>query len=308
MRQLLDFGVENAGGAPTFTTFRRVDTLVPVTPPPIVEIGDGLYYFDSTIDGRIVYKAALNGVIQDGEIDSVVPAPATPVFSTSDRDLVNMCLAEHLSTTTQVVDLTNDQTVEAKNARVFIARARDEALAMYRWKWAERRAALAQLTGTGDWWDSVGNDWGFVYAPPADCVKPQELYSGLRNPGPQDLERFDYIANAAGTGMVIACDVAPQTVAPKSPVLFYTARIVDVTQYPAHFVALFSAWLASYLAMPVIGAESGQVAKKAALLAARLAFNDAVRLDIGSRVRDPIPPSPSLAARGYSRRVPTWRP
>lgn len=80
MRYVLDFGEANAGGAPTFAIYKRLDTLANLTPPAITEItpGHGQYYFDvdwSTVGvDSITFKAELNGIELSDVISGVLPA------------------------------------------------------------------------------------------------------------------------------------------------------------------------------------------------------------------------------------------
>lgn len=85
-RYVLDFGVANAGGAPTFASgfFKRLDTLADIAAPTIVEIASGEYYFDydwalapSGVD-TITFKVILGGV-ELSDVISSVAAPGTPV-------------------------------------------------------------------------------------------------------------------------------------------------------------------------------------------------------------------------------------
>lgn len=46
MRYVVDLGSGNAGLSPTFSIFKRLDTLVALSAPSISAIGNGLYYFD----------------------------------------------------------------------------------------------------------------------------------------------------------------------------------------------------------------------------------------------------------------------
>lgn len=77
---VLDFGAVNAGGSPTFSTFKNAATNASLTPPSITEIGDGLYEFTFTwstaypnVTG-IIFKATLNGV----ELSDVITSVAQP--------------------------------------------------------------------------------------------------------------------------------------------------------------------------------------------------------------------------------------
>lgn len=83
MRYVLDFGIANAGGAPTFVEFRRLDTLEVVASPAITEIEDGQYYFDfdwaTTLATSISFKATLNGI----ELSDVISAPSVAFAGTT---------------------------------------------------------------------------------------------------------------------------------------------------------------------------------------------------------------------------------
>ncbi len=79
MRYVLDFGAANAGGAPAFTLYKRLDTLADMVSPAITEIGGGEYYFDvdwdSTLATSISFKVELAGV----ELSDVVSAPDSEI-------------------------------------------------------------------------------------------------------------------------------------------------------------------------------------------------------------------------------------
>jgi hypothetical protein len=75
MRYFLDFGAANAGGAPTWTLYKRADTLADLAQPVIGEVGSGQYYFDVDWDTltatSITFKAELGGI----ESSDVISAP-----------------------------------------------------------------------------------------------------------------------------------------------------------------------------------------------------------------------------------------
>lgn len=79
MRYVLDFGSANAGGAPAWVTFARLDTLAALPQPAFTEIGGGQYYFDvdwSTVSATsIAFKASLGGV----ELSDVIETPTSTV-------------------------------------------------------------------------------------------------------------------------------------------------------------------------------------------------------------------------------------
>ena len=83
MRYVFDFGSANAGGAPTFDFFIRLDTLAALTQPTIIEIGVGEYYFDYDWNTApagvtsIAFKAVLNGVELSDVISGGPPGAVT---------------------------------------------------------------------------------------------------------------------------------------------------------------------------------------------------------------------------------------
>lgn len=221
---------------------------------------------------------------------------------TTDLEIANMALA-NIGHTVQIGNLTSDSTTEARNARLFLDSEREILLGSFDWNFARERAVLVQATGTGDWWNSVDDDWDYVYSLPANCVEPRYLYPGTRNPTPQEREPFERARNAADNGFVLLCDVKPVTSGDKAPVLFYTARITVVSEYPQPFVSLFAWALGWRLAVPVMGEERGEAKRKEIGRYVTAAYVDAVRCDVQSKGRDQEPPTPSLAARGVS-----WTP
>lgn len=220
----------------------------------------------------------------------------------TDVDIVNMALGAYLGHTVRVGSL-SDSSPEAKAASLFLDSDREICLEAHDWKWARKRVALTQVTGTGDWWNSVDDDWDYVYSLPADCVQPRYLYPGTRNPTPQEREPFERLRNAADDGYVIACDVAPVTTGDKAPILFYTARITTVTQYPQWWIRFLAAKLALDIAKPVLGDDKARAKEQELLGFVRMEFVNAVAADSHTRGADQEPPTPSLAARGV-----TWQP
>jgi hypothetical protein len=74
MRYVLDFGSANAGGAPVFTVYKRLDTLANLAQPAITEIGGGQFYFEvdwTTVAATsITFKAELAGLEQSDVISA----------------------------------------------------------------------------------------------------------------------------------------------------------------------------------------------------------------------------------------------
>jgi hypothetical protein len=100
MRYVLDFGTANAGGAPVFSTYKRLDTLADLAQPAIVEVGDGQYYFEvdwSTVAATsITFKATLNGI----ELADVISSPSGSVLGTATASAATSSTAGYSTVTT----------------------------------------------------------------------------------------------------------------------------------------------------------------------------------------------------------------
>lgn len=221
-----------------------------------------------------------------------------------DNAVVNQALA-NLGHTVQVTSIDADVSTEAKSALLVFDRERDLALGLYRWKWAEKRAVLVESVGAGAWWDNVHQLWDHVYALPADCVVPRILSPGGRyelaptEPG----NDFDVTFDSAGTAKVLVCDVDPVTTGTsQEPLLLYTARVADAALYPEPFKAFFAWCLALALARP-LKKDRAREAVQECLAGRSISFRDAWVFDRASFKPPLPPPSPSMAARGASRRL-----
>ena len=147
MRYVIDFGTANAGGSPTFSTFKNLDTLADITPPPITELGDGQYYFDWTwlpsVASSIAFKAVLAGIeLADVIASDSLALPGGPAAGNGqwDREQI-IAYVKHLlfedAATTSIATLANLQTsVDVANRTV--------------WQLAVRTAPSLFETRTGD--------------------------------------------------------------------------------------------------------------------------------------------------------------
>lgn len=83
MRYVVDFGNANAGGAPAFTIYKRLDNLDDVAAPPVTEIAGGQYYWSvdwaTMLATSITYKLELAGI----ELSGVISAPNIAVPGTT---------------------------------------------------------------------------------------------------------------------------------------------------------------------------------------------------------------------------------
>lgn len=90
IRNVLDFGIVNAAGSPSFTIFKRLDTGATVTAPPIVTLGSGLFYFDYAFPSGITavtFKAVV-GAVEMSDVISATPVVGMAGFKTA-GEIVN---------------------------------------------------------------------------------------------------------------------------------------------------------------------------------------------------------------------------
>ena len=215
---------------------------------------------------------------------------ATP---TTDLELVNIALSK-IGHTVQVVNLSTDDTLEARTARIFLDIDRDRALGVYRWKWADQQKVLTEVT------TEAHDRWAHLYSRPTDYVVGRQIYPNARLVNPEIEIPFDGdVIKKDGTGKLIGCDLAPVAAQADGtggePLMFYTARISTVAIYPQMFVDFFTWLLASSLAMPLVRERK---VREDALKETRLSLVEAIRVDLMSSRKDVDPATPSAASRG----------
>ena len=89
-RYVLGFGSTNAGGAPTFLQFIRLDTLAALSQPTIHEIASGDYYFDwdwATSPAQSVAFVATLGGVELADVISGLPPPGTTTATAASNSL-----------------------------------------------------------------------------------------------------------------------------------------------------------------------------------------------------------------------------
>lgn len=155
----------------------------------------------------------------------------------------------------------DEATAEARACNQFYAHVRDVLLSAYPWRFANKTAALAEVTN-----DKPGT-WGHAYVRPNDCLK-------VRWVRPVYGEETFYVQDGTCEGNATARHQYPfelegsRIYTNLSPALLrYTARIEDATKYPPLFVDALAWHLAVRLAMPLtrdpkIRAEAFQLAQE----------------------------------------------
>lgn len=203
-------------------------------------------------------------------------------MAVSDVDIVNMALA-HLGDAANVSAISpSDGSAQADAAARVYAQSRDWLLERFAWKFALRRATLAELSTT------VGS-WDHVYAEPSNCLRILAILPTGYTKDSQTVE-FDTESDASGNGLILT-DAEDATAR-------FIARVTDPARFTPGFTEALSWFLASALAGPIIKGETGRAEAIRCLQAAQLAFSMATGLSAtqSKKVLDFAPSG--IAARG----------
>ena len=168
----------------------------------------------------------------------------------------------------QVIDDLNASSAPARNCKSLYPLALAALLEEFKWKFATRRATLAQLAIAGV---SVTRDgWGSVYSLPGDCAVVHYIYPGTTNPSSDARIPFEReLADDAGG--LPSIPVLLTNLSPAS--LVYTSNKVPTALFPGLFADALAWRMAYELALalavkPAVGEkmlrEYGVAWKKAA--------------------------------------------
>lgn len=148
----------------------------------------------------------------------------------AEKDIYNLALSD-LGTRSRVT-ATNDGSKEATALSIVYADVRDELLSRYPWSFAEIRKALTTQAVA-----VTPDDYSFVYARPANCLKFRYICLAGRPPNEfLGLPPIPYAVRAVEDDTTpdplikraILCDV-------EDAVGCYTWQVTDVDYMPAHF-------------------------------------------------------------------------
>lgn len=185
----------------------------------------------------------------------------------SEIDICNLALA-HLGDDATVASIDPPEgSAQAEHCARFYPIARDALLEIHDWKFATRRAALAQLV------DDAFN-WTYAYAPPSGALKLISVLPATASPDDEG-QPFDTENQADGTPMILT-DL-------ESATLRYTARVTDTTKFSPLFVDALARLLASYLAGPILKGDVGKAEAKAQYAAFRAVLSQAEVSDANQR-------------------------
>lgn len=153
----------------------------------------------------------------------------------SDVEICNLALA-HLADEANVSSINPPEaSAQAEHCARFYPIARDALLEMHDWRFASRRASLAEV-------DNPLDSWAYAYALPNGCIAPRAVHVPETT---DDTLTQDFIVETEEDGdLVLYTNVEDAT-------LRYTALVTDTTKFTPLFVTALSWLLASYLAGPV---------------------------------------------------------
>jgi hypothetical protein len=158
----------------------------------------------------------------------------------SEVDICNLALLR-IGSSKQLASLTEAST-EGRACALLYPLKREQALASFPWAFATKREELALLSGGTTPQEEPRSGWAFVYALPADCLSPQYIWAGKRNPTPEQRPPFTTELASSGDGRVLLTDV-------EDAQLVYTAPVTTAVRFPPLFVEALAWLLASELAL-----------------------------------------------------------
>lgn len=197
----------------------------------------------------------------------------------SEVDIANLALS-HLGDSATVASLDPPEgSAQAEHCARFYPIARDSLLELHNWKFATRRATLAQLSV-----DS--GPWAFAYAVPADALK---MLAVLPSGAASDADSEDYEPEVVETGasaILTNCELAT---------LRYIALVTDTTKFSPLFELALSWQLASFLAGPILKGDAGAAEAKRCAGVAMAHLSQAAISDANQRRVTPTHNVPWLA-------------
>lgn len=197
----------------------------------------------------------------------------------SEVDIANLALS-HLGDSATVASLDPPEgSAQAEHCARFYPIARNSLLELHNWKFATRRATLAQLAV-----DS--GPWAYAYALPADALK---LLAVLPDGAEAVAESEDYEQEVVETGasaILTNCELAT---------LRYIALVTDTTKFSPLFELALSWQLASFLAGPILKGDAGAAEAKRCAGLAMAHLSQAAVSDANQRRVTPVHNVPWMA-------------
>jgi len=200
----------------------------------------------------------------------------------SDVDIINLALARLGDEATVASVSPPEGSAQAEHAARFYPIARDSLLESHSWRFATRRAPLAQLSQTS--WN-----WNLVYAVPNNLLK---LLSVLPVTAPDEAQTCEYelASDASGVAVIYTNQQAASA--------RYIARVTDSAQFSPLFIDALAWLLASYLAGPVIKGDTGMKVGQACLATFQMVAAQAKTSDANQQHIVPAHRPDWIGARG----------
>lgn len=165
----------------------------------------------------------------------------------SETDIANMALA-HLGEDATVDSFDPpDGSVHAEHCARFYPVARDMCLEAAQPSFARTTVQLTEAITAGD-------DYGFAYTLPSDCLKVLRIYEEEWRRDLTGIDEFEVETSADGQ-RILMCDL-------ETPQLMYVRKVDDTSKFSPSFTLALSYLLASILAGPVLKGDTGQAANK----------------------------------------------
>lgn len=207
-------------------------------------------------------------------------------MAASDVDIVNMALG-HLGDRANVSSISpSDGSAQADAAARVYGHIRDWLLERFPWKFALRRASLAERS------DLSYGSWDHVYAEPNNCIRIVAILpSGYTSD--DDGAQYDTETDENGQGLILT-DAQDATAR-------FIGRVSDPGKFTPGFTETLSWFLAASLAGPIIKGETGRAEAARCIQFASLAFSSATGLSANQAKKrlEHIPDF--IRARGVNR-------
>ncbi|KAA3649394.1 MAG: hypothetical protein DWQ11_18810 [Proteobacteria bacterium] len=189
----------------------------------------------------------------------------------SEVDICNLALARLGDNATVASIDPPEGSAQAEHCARFYAIARDSLLEMHPWKFATRRALLAQLS-VESW------NWAYAYAEPNGALKLLAVLPPTAA-NDDDSQPFEAQSDANGAALILTDQ--------EDASLRFTTRVTDTTKFSPLFVDALAWLLASELAGPVVKGDTGAAMAKSCYQSFAIALSHAKLSDANQRKIQP---------------------
>lgn len=200
------------------------------------------------------------------------------------------------------IDSITEPSNEAEKCKLFFDASLEFILSAYRWRFISRTQRLTVINQEEVVVDATKTpptkqikrpvDWSFMYAYPADALRIDGIIGGFSTPRERQDTSMEMLYNlyckdyqieyqlAQGKNdKVILCDY-------ENAIVRYSHRIEDITQLSAPLVEALVAYLASKLALPLIGGREGRSYQQQAYNEYAIKIKTALTHDVSQQNRE----------------------